>query len=78
MGFKIIFSNKYIFIRIVNMKLIIIVLYINDILIFIKIILLINDIKKGIKKVFKIKNIDLINKILDIQIYRNNDILIFD
>ena len=49
-----------------NIKLIIVVFYINDILIFIKIILLINDIKKGIKKIFKVKNIGLVSKILDI------------
>ena len=47
-------------------KLIIIAFYVNNIFIFIKIISLINDIKKRIRKIFKIKNINLINKILDI------------
>ena len=51
--------------------MIIIIFYVNDILIFIKIKLLMNEIKKSIKQVFKIKNFGLINRILDIQIHRN-------
>ena len=57
MKFKFISSNKYIFIRIIDIELAIITLYINNILILIKLELLINIIKKGIKAIFKIKNI---------------------
>ena len=57
MKFKAIFSNKYIFIRIIGIKLAIITLYINNILILIKLKLLINIIKRDIKAIFKIKNI---------------------
>ena len=66
MKFKLIFSNKCIYIRIINFELIIIVLYVDDILIFIKIEVIIIVIKNDIKTVFKIKNFDSINKILDI------------
>ena len=66
MRFKFIFSNKYIYLRITNLKLIIVVFYINDIFIFIIIEILINLIKNDIKIFFKMKNFDLINKILDI------------
>ena len=66
MEFKLIFSNKYIFIRIIDIELIIITLYINNILILIKLKLLINIIKKGIKAIFKIKNIDELKRILNI------------
>ena len=58
MKFKVIFSNKYIFIYIIDIELTIITLYINNILILIKLKLLINIIKRGIKAIFKIKNID--------------------
>ena len=58
MKFKVIFSNKYIFIYIIDIELVIITLYIDNILIFIKLKLLINIIKRGIKAIFKIKNID--------------------
>ena len=57
MEFKFIFSNKYIFIYIIDIELAIITLYIDNILIFIKLKLLINIIKGGIKAIFKIKNI---------------------
>ena len=66
MKFKFIFLNKYIYIRIINLKLIIVVFYINDIFIFIIIEILINIIKNDIKKSFKMKNFDLIDKIFDI------------
>ena len=78
MKFKFIFSNKYIYIRIINLKLIIIAFYIDDIFIFIIIEILINIIKNDIKTIFKMKDFDLINKILDIQIYRIVIILIFN
>ena len=58
MRFKPISSNKYIFIYIIDIELTIITLYINNILILIKLKLLINIIKRGIKAIFKIKNID--------------------
>lgn len=45
-------------------EIVIIGLYVDDILIFMKIESLIMKIKTNIKKVFKIKNFDLINKIL--------------
>ena len=66
MKFKAISSNKYIFIRIIDIELIIITLYIDNILIFIKLKLLINIIKEGIKVIFKIKNIDELKRILNI------------
>ena len=66
MRFKFIFSNKCIYIRITNFELIIVVLYVNDILIFIKIEIIIIVIKNDIKIIFKMKNFDSINKILDI------------
>ena len=66
MEFKVIFSNKYIFIRIIDIELAIITLYIDNILIFIKLKLLINIIKKGIKAIFKIKNINELKRILNI------------
>ena len=66
MRFKFIFSNKCIYIRIINLKLIIVVFYIDDIFIFIMIKTLINIIKNDIKIFFKIKNFDLIDKIFDI------------
>ena len=78
MKFKLIFSNKYIYIRIINLKLIIVTLYIDDIFIFIIIEILINIIKNDIKTFFKIKNFDLIDKIFDIQIYHIVIILIFN
>ena len=46
--------------------MIIIVLYINNIFIFIKSQLFINEIKRDIKEVFKVKNFDLIKKIFNI------------
>ena len=78
MKFKFIFSNKCIYIRIINLELIIVVLYIDDILIFIIIKILINIIKNNIKIFFKVKNFDLIDKILDIQIYYIAIILTFN
>ena len=66
MGFKAIFSDKYIFIRIIDIELAIITLYINNILILIKLKLLINIIKGGIKAIFKIKNIGKLKRILGI------------
>ena len=66
MKFKFIFSNTYIYIQIINSKLIIIVFYIDDIFIFIIIETLINIIKNDIKTFFKMKDFDLIDKILDI------------
>ena len=57
MGFKAISSNKYIFIRIIDIELAIIALYIDNILILIKLKLLINIIKRGIKAIFKVKDI---------------------
>ena len=66
MKFKAIFSNKYIFIRIIDIKLAFITLYINNILILIKLKLLINIIKKDIKAIFKIKDIGELKRILDI------------
>ena len=70
MKFKSIFSNKCIYIRIINLKLIIVIFYINDIFIFIIIETLINIIKNDIKTFFKVKNFDSIDKIFDIQIHR--------
>ena len=64
--FKFIFSNKCIYIRIINLKLIIVVFYINNIFIFIIIEVLINIIKNNIKTFFKMKDFDLIDKIFDI------------
>ena len=78
MKFKSIFSNKCIYIRIINLKLIIIAFYVNDILIFIMIEILINIIKNDIKTFFKVKDFDSIDKIFDIQIYRIVIILIFN
>ena len=78
MRFKFIFSNKCIYIRIINLKLIIVDFYVDDIFIFIIIETLINIIKNDIKTFFKVKNFDLIDKILDIQIYRIVIILIFN
>ena len=66
MEFKAISSDKYIFIRIIDIELVIITLYINNILILIKLKLLINIIKGGIKAIFKIKNIDELKRILNI------------
>ena len=66
MKFKFIFSNKCIYIRIINLKLIIVAFYINNIFIFIIIEILINIIKNDIKTFFKMKDFDLINKIFDI------------
>ena len=66
MKFKFIFSNKYIYIRIINLKLIIVAFYNNNIFIFIIIEILINIIKNNIKTFFKIKDFDLIDKIFDI------------
>ena len=51
--------------------MVIITLYVNDILVFIKIKLLMNKVKGSIKQVFKMKNFGLVNKILDIQVHRN-------
>ena len=78
MRFKLIFSNKCIYIRIINSKLIIVVFYIDNIFIFIIIEILINIIKNNIKTFFKMKNFDSIDKILDIQIYYIIIILIFN
>ena len=72
------FSNKYIYIQIINLKLIIVVFYINDIFIFIIIEIIINVIKNNIKTFFKIKKFDSIYKIFDIQIYNIIIILIFN
>ena len=66
MRFKFIFSNKCIYIRIINLELIIVVFYVDDIFIFIIIEILINIIKNDIKIFFKIKNFDLIDKIFNI------------
>ena len=66
MKFKFIFSNKCIYIRIINLKLIIVAFYINNIFIFIIIEILINIIKNDIKIFFKMKDFDLIDKIIDI------------
>ena len=71
MRFQIIFLNKYIFFRIVDNELIIIIFYIDNILVFIKIQLLINEIKRDIKKIFKIKNSNFVKRIFNIQIYRD-------
>ena len=65
MRFKFIFSNKCIYIRIINLKLIIIIFYIDNIFIFIIIEILINIIKNDIKTFFKMKDFDLIDKIFD-------------
>ena len=78
MRFKFISSNKYIYIRIINSELIIVVFYVDDILIFIIIEILINIIKNNIKTFFKIKDFDSIDKIFDIQIYRIVITLILD
>ena len=66
MEFKVISSNKYIFIRIIDIELTIITLYINNILILIKLKLLINIIKRNIKAIFKIKDISKLKRILGI------------
>ena len=66
MGFKAIIFNFYIFIRVIKKELVIIILYINNILIFIKSELFINIIKKEIKKAFNVINFKRINRILDI------------
>ena len=76
--FKFIFSNKCIYIRIINSKLIIVVFYVDDILIFIIIETLINIIKNNIKTFFKEKDLGLIDKIFDIQIHRIVIILILN
>ena len=78
MGFKVIFSNKYIFIRIIDIELIIITLYMDNILILIKLKLLINIIKGDIKAIFKVKDIGELKRILSIQIYRKNNFIIID
>ena len=78
MKFKFIFSNKYIYIWIINSKLIIVAFYIDDIFIFTIIEILINIIKNNIKIFFKMKDFDLIDKIFDIQIHRIIIILTFD
>ena len=78
MKFKFIFSNKCIYIRIINSKLIIVVFYINNIFIFIIIEILIKIIKNDIKIFFKVKDFDLIDKIFDIQIYYIVIILTFN
>ena len=78
MKFKLIFSNKCIYIRIINSKLIIVAFYVDDILIFIMIETLINIIKNNIKTFFKVKDFDLIDKIFDIQIHCIAIILIFN
>ena len=78
MKFKFIFSNKYIYIRIISSELIIVALYIDDILIFTIIEILINIIKNDIKTFFKVKDFDLIDKILDIQIHHITTILTFN
>ena len=78
MKFKFIFSNKCIYIQIINLKLTIVVFYIDDIFIFTIIEILINIIKNDIKTFFKMKDFDLINKILDIQIYYIAIILTLD
>ena len=66
MEFKAIFSDKYIFIHIIDIELAIITLYVNNILIFIKLKLLINIIKRGIKATFKVKDIGELKRILSI------------
>ena len=66
MKFKFIFLNKCIYIRIINLKLIIVAFYIDDIFIFIMIETLINIIKNDIKTFFKVKDFDSIDKIFDI------------
>ena len=66
MKFKFIFSNKCIYIRIIDSKLIIVVFYVDDILIFIMIEVLMNIIKNDIKAFFKVKDFDSIDKIFDI------------
>ena len=66
MRFKFIFSNKCIYIRIIDLELIIVVFYIDDIFIFIIIEILINIIKNDIKIFFKMKDFDSIDKIFDI------------
>ena len=66
MKFKLISSNKYIYIRIINLKLIIVAFYIDDIFIFIIIEILINIIKNDIKTFFKMKDFGSIDKICDI------------
>ena len=66
MKFKFIFLNKCIYIRIINLKLIIVAFYIDDIFIFIIIETLINIIKNDIKTFFKVKDFDSIDKIFDI------------
>ena len=78
MRFKSIFSNKYIYIQIINLKLIIVAFYVDNILIFIMIEILINIIKNDIKTSFKMKDFDLIDKIFDIQIHRIVIILILN
>ena len=78
MGFKAISSDKYIFIRIIGIELTIITLYMNNILILIKLKLLINIIKGGIKAIFKVKNISELKRILNIQVYRKNNSIIID
>ena len=78
MKFKSIFSNKYIYIRIISSKLIIVAFYINDILIFIIIETLINIIKNDIKIFFKMKDFGSVDKIFNIQIYHIVIILTFD
>ena len=70
MRFKFIFSNKCIYIRIINLKLIIVAFYVNDIFIFIIIEVLINIIKNDIKTFFKMKDFGLVDKIFDIQVHR--------
>ena len=70
MRFKFIFSNKCIYIRIINLELIIVAFYVNDIFIFIIIEVLINIIKNDIKTFFKMKDFGLVDKIFDIQVHR--------
>ena len=73
MGFKEIHSNKCIFIRTVDQKLIIIALYVNDILVLIKTEGLMKKIKDQIKDAFKVKDSGEIKRILDIQVHRTKD-----
>ena len=78
MGFKAISSDKYIFIYIVGIELVIITLYVDDILILTKLKLLINIIKGGIKAIFKVKDIDKLKRILNIQVYRKNNSIVIN
>ena len=71
LGFRVIISDKCIFLRVTGDEMAIIALYVDDILVLTKTKSLMDEVKGSIKQAFKVKDSGPVNRILGIQAHRD-------